>query len=264
MIKDYKNGDDFILENKEYLLTDKYLADFFFKDAKLMKEVNKKNYMIKVEKNGKRLLCLKLEPYCIILFGDKECEEELFDYIISNGLEMKEILSEETVGKESIKVLEKHGYKYVELTGMDFMEARDITEPTASNVIHATKEDFETICDYSIAFIKDCGLRDEIVREKIFDTIDDYRIIKEDGKIKAMAKINPASETDMRVSAVYTINECRGKGYARKVVNACKNEILEKGLIATLNVDKKNPISNHLYASLGFKKVFSQGIYGEE
>ena len=31
--------------------------------------------------------------------------------------------------------------------------------------------------------------------------------------------------------------------------------------VATLNVDKKNPISNHLYASLGFKKLFSQGVY---
>ena len=27
------------------------------------------------------------------------------------------------------------------------------------------------------------------------------------------------------------------------------------------NVDQLNPISNHIYASLGFKKVFSQGVY---
>ena len=30
---------------------------------------------------------------------------------------------------------------------------------------------------------------------------------------------------------------------------------------ATLNVDEKNPISYHLYTSLGFKRMFSQAIY---
>ena len=58
--------------------------------------------------------------------------------------------------------------------------------------------------------------------------------------------------------------EYRGMGYARKLVNYAKNEIIAQGKIATLNVDKKNPISNHLYSSLGFKKVFSQGIYKQK
>ena len=53
----------------------------------------------------------------------------------------------------------------------------------------------------------------------------------------------------------------RGKGLARLVVNTAKNEILAQGKLATLNVDKKNPISNHLYRSLGFEPVFSQGEY---
>ena len=30
---------------------------------------------------------------------------------------------------------------------------------------------------------------------------------------------------------------------------------------AVLNVDRKNPVSNHLYTSLGFKKIFSQGVF---
>ena len=60
---------------------------------------------------------------------------------------------------------------------------------------------------------------------------------------------------------VYTRDEYRNFGYARKIVNTIKNEILDMNEVATLNVDKKNPISNHLYASLGFKKLFSQGVY---
>ena len=40
-----------------------------------------------------------------------------------------------------------------------------------------------------------------------------------------------------------------------------KNEILSMGKLATLNVDKKNPISNRLYLSLGFKRILSQSEY---
>ena len=56
-------------------------------------------------------------------------------------------------------------------------------------------------------------------------------------------------------------NEYRGKGYARKVVAALQNEILDSGCKAVLNVDKNNPISNALYKSLGFIKLFSHGEY---
>ena len=76
-----------------------------------------------------------------------------------------------------------------------------------------------------------------------------------------MAKLAKASDRAYRIACVYTKDEYRGKGYAKQVVNAVKNEILDMGMTATLNVDKKNPVSNRLYKSLGFKRVFSQGEY---
>ena len=76
-----------------------------------------------------------------------------------------------------------------------------------------------------------------------------------------MARIAPATQDDLRLVLVYTRDEYRGRGYARKGVNSAKNEILAAGKRVTLNVDRKNPISNHLYSSLGFKRVFSQGEY---
>ena len=60
---------------------------------------------------------------------------------------------------------------------------------------------------------------------------------------------------------IYTKKEYRGLKYARMVVNTLKNEIISMGYKATLNVDEKNPISYHLYTSLGFKRMFSQAIY---
>ena len=42
MIKEYNNGDTFIKENDNYLSENKYLTQFFYLDAKLLKEINKK------------------------------------------------------------------------------------------------------------------------------------------------------------------------------------------------------------------------------
>ena len=82
-----------------------------------------------------------------------------------------------------------------------------------------------------------------------------------DGKIVSMARIAPATGDDLRLVLVYTRDEYRGRGYARKVVNSAKNEILASGKRATLNVDRKNPVSYHLYLSLGFERMFSQGEF---
>ncbi len=76
-----------------------------------------------------------------------------------------------------------------------------------------------------------------------------------------MAAYSYDTDNSCRITHVYTIKECRENGFARTVVNTLKNEILNIGKIATLNVDQANPISNHLYETLGFKKIYSQGIY---
>lgn len=69
------------------------------------------------------------------------------------------------------------------------------------------------------------------------------------------------TQTDIKITNVYTRDAYRGKGCARKVVNTMKNEILAAGKTATLNVDRNNPITCHLYTSLGFKRIFSQGEF---
>lgn len=97
--------------------------------------------------------------------------------------------------------------------------------------------------------------------EKILESIGQYRLIKIDGRIAAMAKYVRGTVNDMRIMDVYTRNEFRGQGLAGKLVTTVKNEILATGSVATLNVDRRNPVTNHLYRRIGFKPLFSQGEY---
>lgn len=262
MIKKYKNGNDLIEENDDYLKTNKDLSAFFYLDAPLLKKTDQINYALKVTCGKQQLLAMKVEPYHLLLFGSPDCAKELVAYLFSEKYELKGILCSEDLGEKLLSVLKSdYNMEYIEALAMDFMEARSITEPTSTEVISGEEADIDEIFECLQKFVVDCGLLDQASRNSVEKGISNFRLLKKDGLIVSMAKMIDSSDEAMRISDVYTRNEYRGKGYARKVVNAVKNDILDKGKIATLNVDKKNPISYHLYRTLGFKRVFSQGEY---
>lgn len=256
MIKVYKNGDSFILENKEFLDQNKYMSSLIYVDANALKVVDKKNYVILSKIDDKKLIAIKVEPFNLLLYGHRECLGELLDYIKKNEYELNGIMCPTILGDNLTKM-----YAYKLSIGLDFMEAKEKTIESSSLVMKANMDDLDEIYNMSFCFYKDCGLPDIPNKEKIQSKIDHYRIIKVNDVIVAMAAYSKDTENSEKIMNVYTKDEYRGKGYAKAIVNNLKNEILDKGLIATLNVDQANPISNHIYQSIGFKKVFSQGIY---
>lgn len=261
MIKSYENGNAFLDENAGFLRSNPDLACFFFYDAPLLRAADRSNYALRAEVQGDTLLALKVEPYALLLFGASGALPELAEYLLRSGCEVNSYLCAEDVGDRLTEIFGQHGIGYYEALAMDFMEAREKTEETSPRVCRAVPEDIDEIYECTVQFVKDCGLIDPVRRETIEKTLENYRLIREDGRIVSMAKMIKSSDTAYKLSNVYTRPEYRGKGYARLVVNAVKNEILDRNMTATLNVDKKNPVSNHLYQSLGFRKVFSQGEY---
>ena len=262
MIINYPNGEAFIKDNKAFLEENVYMSSFFFLDAPLLKESSKKEYALRAYSKNKQLVLIKVEPYYVLLYGDFELVKELLIYIKENELEVNGIYCSSEIGNEYTRLAKELFNQNFHLQlGMDFMEAIEITEPSSPLVDRATLDDVDELYECLINFVKDCGLTDEVKKEDIIKCIDRFRLIRQDNKIVSLASKCPESDRSLRITDVYTRPEYRGKGLARKVVNYIKNEILEEGLIATLNVDQTNPISNHLYESLGFKKTFSRGIY---
>ena len=262
MVKVYSNGEEFIQENDLFLKQNRYMSAFFYWDAPLIQESNKINYALKVSQNEKILLAMKVKPYNLLLYGEPDCLEELLLFIKDNEYELKGVLSSQSIGDALLSISKNVlGKEYYQQIGMDFMTATEISEPSSDEVEIPTLNDVDEIYHLMINFIKDCGLTDEVHKEKIGERISDYRIIRRDGKIVSLSRKSPDTDTSIRISAVYSRPEYRNQKLARKVVNCLKNEIINEGKIATLNVDQANPISYHLYSSLGFKKVFSQGIF---
>ena len=262
MIKTYKNGEDFYLDNKDFLLTNKYTEVFYRYDAPMLLETNKSEYALKAYDDKLTLVVLKKEPFNLLLYGDKELIPELFDHLFKNNYEIKDYLCPTDVGDEITLYLNNNcGYHAHILLGMDFMEANEKCDINIEEVESANETDIDEIYECTCQFIKDCGLKDKVDINHLKSKINDFRIIRKDGKIISMARAHNWSDIDKKISYVFTRKEYRGKGYAKKVVGAVLNEIIDSGYIATLNVDQNNPISNRLYSSLGFKKIFSQGVY---
>ena len=264
MIKKYNNGNSFLDDNLELLNKNKYASAFFVLDAKMIDSMDKDNYAFKVEQSGKVLLVLKKDPYSLLLLGDKDCLDEALIYLTSNHLEFDDILCASEIGdyliSNSKMICAKEYYQRI---GMDFMEARDVFFASSNRVSIPTLDDIKQIYQYVVDFYIECGLEvvEEAIENSIMKRLDKYRVIKENGKIVSGALINKMNDEAFKISEVYTLPAYRCRGYAKEVVNYCKNEILNNGFFAVLNVDKANPISNHVYASLGFKKLFSQGVY---
>ena len=265
MIHVYANGTDCVEENRGMLSANPYQSMFFSLDAPQIKQSTKRDYAILAENGGERLLCMKLSPYSLLLFGNGDLAEELFGYLISNDYEIGSLLGGEALCDQVIAMLQnRFGIRYHEALAMDFMEAREVTEASCPDVEIPKEADLEELVECKTCFVADCGLNDPVSVERTRQRLQEYRILHRDGKIVSMAGISVATDNALKIAAVYTRPEYRGKGLARLVVNTAKNEILAQGKIATLNVDKKNPITNHLYRSLGFEPVFSQGEYRRE
>ena len=256
MITNYDNGLDFINDNKEFLDTNPYTAVFFYIDAKLLNETNKDNYAIKVSDGKNNLLAIRVLPYNLVLFGNALCAKELFGYLEDNQYTFDGIICEKSIGDILIK---NHDYSLY--LGMDFMECRKKVIIESNEVIKARIDDLDEIVSLSLDFFKECGLPDIPNREKMKPLIDRFSIIKEKGSIVSMGTYSKDTDKSLRISHVYTKPQYRGLGLARKIVSQLTDEIIDMGFIATLNVDINNPISYHLYSSIGFKKLFTQGIY---
>ncbi len=262
MIKEYANGREFIEENRALLDRNRYMSAFFSLASQLLEQSNKKDYAMKVTDGSHVMVALKVSKYNLMLYGDRQCVGELMGYLEENGYEYGGVLCPMEIGDELLAVSEKMtGREYGLLIGMDFMEAGEYTEPSSEEVVRANEDDLDELFEMAVNFMSDCGLPDTIEKEKLLARLGDYRIIRGDDRIISMTALKPDTDTSCKISFVYTRPQYRGQGYGRRIVNTVKNEILAMERVATLNVDQANPISNHIYESLGFRKVFSQGVY---
>lgn len=123
-----------------------------------------------------------------------------------------------------------------------------------------TLEDKPTIIRYLKEFTKE-ALHEELSDEKAEEKFQKHYnlgmyVLEKDNKIVVQAGISRRMKYGICVSAVYTPVEERKKSYAYNLVYRISKEQLEAGnKYCVLYTDDANPISNHVYEKIGYKRM---------
>lgn len=83
-----------------------------------------------------------------------------------------------------------------------------------------------------------------------------------EGERVSMAGVSGPTQNGIRVNAVYTPPEKRGKGYASACVAAVSQLMLDKGRrYCFLYTDMANPVSNSIYQKIGYRYLGNVNMY---
>lgn len=83
---------------------------------------------------------------------------------------------------------------------------------------------------------------------------EEYIVLSVDNKLVAQACIQTFTDSTSQIGAVYTLEEERGKGYAKAVVSELCARIIHKEKRPTLIVNKLNTPALNAYKALGFSQ----------
>ena len=130
--------------------------------------------------------------------------------------------------------------------------------PAAAGMVRmASVADAQWLIERQMAFIAEVGIPDPParVREGMPSRIarGDFRIWDDGGPV-AYAGCNDSAPDFARIAPVYTLPDCRRRGYATALVAALARELLERGKRKLfLTTDVTNKTSNAIYARIGFR-----------
>ena len=82
---------------------------------------------------------------------------------------------------------------------------------------------------------------------------EEFIILSVDNKLVAQACVQTFTDYTNQIGAVYSLEEERGKGYAKAAVSELCERIIRRGKLPTLIVSKQNPPALNAYKALGFE-----------
>ena len=256
MVRIYGSGTEFLTENRPII--DRYPLDmaFFVGNAKRMPD-NRDGFSLWVEEGAHILLAIRYLEFPMVLFGAEELCGQLAEALIHNGLTFGKVLGKGSLPETFLSHYEvMAGGSHKIHVSMMTMICTDFHGCATSKVFHASPAEVNEIPALTEKFYQE-AVQETIdltkIEERSWAEIGTYACIRREGKLVSMAKTTRETVRLCAISAVYTLPEYRGQGFARQIVTALTAEILSRKKTPYLYVDQTNPISNHhLYKRIGY------------
>ena len=257
MYKLYETGKEFLDENINLIRNDPLGTTFFESNANMIGRCDASNYAVRVETDGEVMIAIRVDGFPLVIYGSEHCVAELAKVVSENKLQFVKAIGYYDLIDKFLKTYEQiaGGSHKVNLS-MDIMYCDKVEPCDTSEVERATAKNVEEITRLYVAFLAEAIGENATWGEKtrkIEQELDLFAVLKVDGKIVSVASCKDSGYKLCRISNVYTKPEYRNNGYSRKVVTFLTEQILQSGKLACLFVDQNNPVSNHLYQSIGYK-----------
>jgi peptide-methionine (S)-S-oxide reductase len=257
MLKIYESGKEFLEDNIDFLNENIFEERYFIGNAQTLGAPTKESFAVKLTMDDKKIIALKninAHPNMEIL-GDVELVDELVYTLVSSGFVFNQVLLNGKLVDSFInKYQEKIGGTFEIATKMEIMATSkkvDFIEPLGEK---AYENDIDEICEITRLFIDETKvLFSHDINEYVKASINNYYVIRKNNEIACIVKTNINKDKVIFISSVFTKEKYRNQKLSQHLMAKVVNEIVLNGSIAALYVDKKNPISNHVYIKLGFE-----------
>ncbi|GER87608.1 acetyltransferase [Dictyobacter vulcani] len=208
-------------------------------------------------------------PYRLILYSHHPEKQTtalklLADYLHTQQITLPGCIGPSQVAEDFACIWqEQTGHAHHIATNERIYELTTVTQPatTTGRLRQATKQDYELILQWMLAFFAEAHLNEPVseIKRTVPSRLErgDFFVWETAaGEIVCMAAKSREMSTVVNIGPVYTPPAERGKGYGTNCVAALSQHLLDSGWRAcSLFTDLANPTSNSIYQKIGYRPL---------
>ena len=268
----YDNVQKFIEDNMELIEEKEWQNNLMVGNCEEGLKIGTEGWLLaRVTNNNKtELVILNRRPWHLLFYSPTgNRSDELFEFTAKEVYKVdKEILGVNG-DKELARKFAKYYCKEANIkcevqTEMRILLLKNIIKAKMNEELTFRKArltDKPVLIKYLKEFMKEAlneEITDEQAKEKFETYIEKgYYVLENKGEIVSQSALIRDIKKGKCVGAVYTPKDERNKGYAYNLVYRISEEAFENGAeYCVLFTDDTNPISNHVYEKIGYKRQF--------
>ena len=261
----YKNSDDFLKENRSFMEQHSIQANLIWANALSRKTMKEGFFGVSIFHNGSVYLANQTSSHPTVHFsvGDNvgEMAAVLADLFYSLNMVPDKISGIKNTVDAFRDAANGRGAGYEKSRHLYLMECNKVSgiDIVDGQYLSPITADFD-FGPWFVGFNSDCDLEEaqDAAAKRAKKMVDDGSLVcfAVNGIPVTMAAKTRKVPGARCVSAVYTPDDLRGKGYCTACIKHLTQEILNEGNdCAFLFADKYNPASNRVYEKVGYKKI---------
>ncbi|NLC96386.1 MAG: GNAT family N-acetyltransferase [Erysipelotrichaceae bacterium] len=213
-------------------------------------KIDSKNLQVYLDREEKFNIVYTLYYDHLVISGKKDSKIDL-DFI--KKLDTKGLIGDYAGDDELIcgNIIDGYYLQKAYLLSLDKL----LEEVDTSEVVKGEDRDIDQLVESEIKVFKN-KINVDAYKDEIRNNSKRFHIIKKDGKIISAASTSAESTYSAMIVGVFTLEEYRNNGYAKKVVISLCKELINENKTCCLFFD--NPIAGNMYRKIGFKDA---GIY---